>query len=193
MKNRNFFLATISAIFFTFITVITATANAGILLDPYVGYGFGKTKFSSPASIEFDNTATQFGARIAYTVPIFFIGADYMILTGKSKVTSGPGKDSDISGNALYLMVGAHIPLLRGYLGYGVLGNTVVKDSSSEATYTGSSMKLGVGFTGLPFVALNLEYYRDTYNKYKDSVLGDGSCDGTPNTYFLTVSLPLEF
>lgn len=186
MKVRNLLLA-VAGMFF-----ISATASAGILLDPYVGFGAGKGKFTSPAASEFDLGGTEIGARVAYSIPLFFFGADYVMVSGKTKVSSGAGVDSDLSANALYLMVGAHIPLLRGYLGYSVMGSSTIKSSGTETTYTGSSMKVGVGFTGLPFIALNLEYYRDTFNKFKNATT-DGTADGTSDSYFLTVSLPLDF
>ena len=171
---------------------LSSTASAGILIEPYLGYGMGKSKFTSPSAYEGDISGTMLGARVAYTIPIFFFGLDYGMFTGQFKVTSHSVLDYDASASALYLLAGAQIPLIRGYIGYAIMGSSKTKDSSGETTSTGSSMKLGASFTGLPFVALNLEYIRDTYTKSKDAS-SEWSVSGASDIYLLSVSLPLDF
>jgi hypothetical protein len=75
--------------------------------------------------------------------------------------------------------------LLRVYATY-ILSSKA--DTGQPADIEGSGMKLGVGWTGLPFVVINLEMTNRTFDEY----------DGQPltneidlNTYALVVSLPL--
>ena len=70
--------------------------------------------------------------------------------------------------------------------------------SSGDITLSGSALKLGVGFTGLPFVALNLEYIMNDYNKYKSpgvdqSIDSSGYLkDAKMNSILFSLSVPFD-
>ncbi|MNT19450.1 hypothetical protein D3C72_1547100 [compost metagenome] len=57
----------------------------------------------------------------------------------------------------------------------------------------GSGMKIGVGFTGLPFISINLEYIKDDFTKFNGESLDDSFDKFDSTAYLLSVSLPLTF
>jgi hypothetical protein len=171
---------------------LSFSAHADILLEPYLGYGIGKIKMTTPSASESDVSGTAIGARVAYTIPMFFFGLDYSMLMGKLKRTSPSSADFDMTGSGLFAVAGVQIPLIRAWAGYGLMQDFVAKNASGESTTSGTAIKFGAGFTGLPFVSLNLEYLRGTYSKTKASGV-EVSADGTGDIYLLSVSLPLDF
>nr|WP_295905054.1 outer membrane beta-barrel protein [uncultured Bdellovibrio sp.] len=161
----------------------TSVSHAGILIEPYLGYEMGKTK--NPDG-KFDGS--QVGLRLAYAAPIFFWGGlDYTLgVSGTSKPDSLPNEDGKRS--TLYGVVGMDFPiLLRAWVGYGFLDEMKFENSGKAK---GTSYKVGVGFTGLPFISLNLEYVNEKFTELEGvTIPGDTKND----SYVLSVSLPLEF
>lgn len=180
------------------LTCLSLPAKAGLLLEPYLGYGFGKFEQATAfGNSDADTTGTTLGARVGYTFPAFlWLGLDYsMLLSGEAK---GDNSTSDIEGSSLYAVAGIDFPiLLRAYIGYGFLHELKVK-GTPESTYEGSAMKLGVGFTGLPIVSLNLEYIMADYDKVKgggsDASIGSGNLitEAKSSTVMLSVSAPFD-
>jgi hypothetical protein len=164
-------------------------AHAAILLEPYLGYEFGKLKYSGTPSADFDVTSAALGARLGYAFPVVFIAADYSTLLGGSAKDSA-GNKADATGSQLFAEVGAHLPLIRGYLGYGLM-NTLELSSNGTSTKfeNGTAIKAGIGTTILPMVAINLEYITSTYDK----VGGITTSNYKSDLFMLNVSLPFEF
>lgn len=160
----------------------TSVAQAGFMIEPYVGYETGSSKQSgSPDS---DYTGTTLGARLGYGMLGLSFGLDYTMASGTIDETTPP--DTDVDATDMGLFVSYEFPiLLRVYATY-ILSSKA--DVGQPEDIEGSGMKLGVGFTGLPFVVINLEMTNRTFDEY----------DGQPitpeidlNTYALVVSLPL--
>ena len=172
------------------LTVLSSVpAKASILLEPYLGYELGK--HDSPASnSSFDFSSAVLGARLAYEFPVVFVGVDYMTpLGGTAKQTSGGSTSYDVTGSALYAEVGFQLPLIRGYLGYGLLHDETFKNGASTKFDGGTAVKVGIGTTILPAVAINLEYLNSTYEKANGNTLSSNDKD---NYYMLSVSLPFS-
>ncbi|NUN05323.1 MAG: hypothetical protein HUU57_06145 [Bdellovibrio sp.] len=164
-------------------------ANAGILIEPYLGMESGKyTSGTGDGKTEF----TNMGVRVAYTLPVLvWIGADATIgMSGKYKPDSGG--DVDAKRTSIGAVVGVDLPiLLRAWAGVG-LSNEIKVDSADNVKYKGGYTKFGIGFTGLPFVSLNLELIKDDFKDFT-SDLGSGDADLKNDSYMFSVSLPLEF
>ncbi|UXR66140.1 hypothetical protein EZJ49_07740 [Bdellovibrio bacteriovorus] len=159
-----------------------SVSHADVLVEPYLGYEFGKT--TDPDG---KLTGSQLGLRLAYKTPLMlWVGADYtMGVSGEVDPDSTPKEDAKRT--TLSGVVGIDFPiLLRAWLGVGFT-NDLKLDSGK---LTGKNMKLGVGFTGLPFVSLNLEYIKDTWDEFDGNSL---TTDAQNESYVLSVSLPLEF
>ncbi|MFV8258928.1 hypothetical protein ACNQKP_14060 [Bdellovibrio bacteriovorus] len=160
-----------------------SVSHADILLEPYLGYETGKTT-DPDGKID----GTVFGARVAYKTPIMlWVGVDGAFgLSGTSKPDAGGDETSKRS--SVYGVVGIDLPiLLRGWLGVSLKNEVDLEDSGK---LSGKSTKLGVGFTGLPFLSLNLEYLKDTFDELDGNSL---ATDAQSETVMFSVSLPLEF
>jgi hypothetical protein len=164
----------------------SSVSHAGIMLEPYLGYEMGTTK-DNDGKLD----GTQLGLRLAWTAPImFWAGLDYtMGVSAKFKPDASGAPDSDAKRSTLYAVAGVDFPiLLRAWFGYGFKNELKLDDYDQKLE--GTSTKLGVGFTGLPFVSLNLEYLMEDYDKVNGNSLSTHSKN---NAYVLSVSLPWEF
>lgn len=166
----------------------SSVSHAGVMVEPYLGYEMGT--FKDPDG---KMDGTQLGLRLAWTAPLmFWAGLDYtMGVSGKFKPDSSILPDSDGTRTTAYLVAGVDFPiLLRGWVGYGFTNTLKLGSEYGSEKYEGTSTKLGVSFTGLPFICLNLEYVMDEYKK----LAGIDLPTNAKNTaYVLSVSLPWEF
>lgn len=170
---------------FAVVMGFASVSNAGLLIEPYLGYEMGT--FKDAAEGKMDGTAL--GARVAWTAPIFFwAGLDYtMGVSAKYKPDASGQADSDAKRSTLHAVVGVDFPiLLRAWVGQSLMNEVKLDDT----TIKGSSTKLGVGFTGLPFISLNLEYIMETFDKNSQ---GDFATKPKNTAYLISVSLPWEF
>lgn len=161
-----------------------STASADILLEPYLGYYMGKYKASSST----DMSGLGYGARVGYQQLGFMVGLDYM--TGKWTDKAKPS--NDVTPSSFGVFVGYNFPiLLRVYGAYGFSNSLKFEQGGSTAKNEGTPrIKLGVGYTALPLVAINLEYITGTY----DEVNGRSrTTDLTETTYGVNVSVPFAF
>jgi hypothetical protein len=149
------------------LSLAAVSAHAGLLIEPYLGYQAGSLKTTEGSMGANPNTAHDdtssgltFGGRLGITFPLLFIAADYSTTNGKS------GSDNMIL-NQLGATAGLAVPFFRAYLGYSFMNDAKLQRSTGDVTLSGSALKAGVGFTGLPFISLNLEYIMNTFNKYK--------------------------
>ncbi|MEK6629090.1 MAG: hypothetical protein AABY53_10735 [Bdellovibrionota bacterium] len=147
-------LATITAL-----TLLSLSAHAGILIDPYIGY-----TVSGSTSSNFTITGSDMGARLGFTNMGLGFGVDATVAgthTYKDATTS-----TDYTRSNMGVFVSYHFPILvRGYATYFVNS----KISSSAASATGTATKLGVQYTGFPLIAIGVEYYNMAY---KDAEIG---------------------
>lgn len=176
---------------------VSSVASAGILVEPYIGFEKGKTvQESGVNSTTHDGTAAVIGGRFGYTLPIlFWLGLDYSLTSGgkgKSANTSLYA-DVDYKRSDLYLVAGFDFPILvRAWLGYGLM-NDLTADQSGTSTKVngGTHTKIGVGFTGLPFVSVNLELYNHAPTKSDGNAFAAGTSFKDAG-FTLTASLPLD-
>jgi hypothetical protein len=160
----------------------TSTSHAALMVEPYIGYEMGS---GSIGSTDFKVTGTDLGLRLGYHTGLMFWGAlDYTMGTGTLDPDTGPNQDAKRS--SLGAVIGVDLPILfRVWAGYGFTDDVKMDSDTMKGKYT----KLGVGFTALPFVSLNLEVISD---KWDDSANG-GDPDAKNTSYLLSVSLPLNF
>lgn len=173
---------------------IIKPANAGLLIEPVLGYNFSKLDGY------FDEKAygPSFGGRLGYQNLGFQLGLD--VMKSSQNVDDNKFKDK-LSTTEYAAFVGFEFPiLLRVYAGYIFAGSAdtqVMADLGLGAgsqkykvehdTITGT--KIGVGFTGLPFVDINFEYRKGSL---KDGKIGgyDIEDDQDYSTYMVGISLP---
>ncbi|MFS4457825.1 hypothetical protein [Bdellovibrio sp. HCB2-146] len=163
----------------------TSTSHADILVEPYLGYEMGSGETSG---VDFKSDGVNMGLRLGWKSPLMlWIAGEYNLgVSGNFK--PDVGSDESTKRNVLGAVVGIDFPiLLRGWIGYG-FSNEIKGDNS---TLKGTNTKIGVGFTGLPFVSLNFEYIKDDFKDVETSG-GTTDFDGNHSSYMLSVSLPLE-
>lgn len=166
----------------------TGAANADLLIEPHIGFEAGK--FSSAEATASGNSI---GARIAYKFPLFvWVGLDAdMGVSGKYKPVLGT--EADMKRNSYYGVLGVNLPiLLRGWIGYGISDQFVI-DSPVNSTMKANSTKIGLGFTFLPLVSLNVEYIKGTVSEITGGTLANSSPSTTSESFLVSLSLPLYF
>lgn len=143
------------------------TARADILIEPVIGYNFG-TKIEIGEGSDTDSysggSGPSFGGRLGYTQLGFQLGLDYL---SSSIDMDDKDFDKNIDTSEWAAFVGFEFPImLRVYAGYifSATGETEASDIKVEMS-KGSGYKAGLGFTGLPFVDINIEYRAGTFDE----------------------------
>ena len=163
-------------------------AKADLLLEPYLGYEMGKGDAKSGNDLE--TQFTNMGARIGYSTPLMLWFALDVNLGMSGKLKPDSGSSSAAKRTTYGVVAGLDFPiLLRGWVGYGFTNE--INDTDNSAKYKGTNTKVGVGFTGLPFVSLNVEYIKDDFKDYEISG-NTTNANLDHSSYMLSVSLPLE-
>ncbi len=176
----------------TSVAVLSARpAQASLLLEPYLGYELGKLEYTGTPNASFDLSSAALGLRLGVAFPVFFVAADYSFLVGgSSKQNDANSTKWDASGNQLFVEVGAQLPLVRAYVGYGLMNTFELKNNGTTNKFEGgTAIKAGVGTTIMPMFAVNLEYINSSYDK----INGNSPSDSKSNYFMLNLSLPFEF
>ncbi|MES2857126.1 MAG: hypothetical protein V4692_14755 [Bdellovibrionota bacterium] len=168
--------------------LVANQAKAALLIEPYVGYGMGKAEGILMTNISSYNdsyvtTATMFGGRVGIAIPLLFVAADYSMMTGTAK---NGVLSYNISGTTIGAIAGVSIPFLRVWAGYN-FSKTFKEITEAK----GKGLRAGIGFTGLPFISINLEYMTTTYEKSSLQTAATG--DANDSFALLSISLPMEF
>jgi hypothetical protein len=175
-------LGLLVALFFS----LTQAAQASLLVEPLIGYNFNG-KLGTDAS---RGSGTSYGGRLGYQNMGFQLGLDY--LNSTMDYGRGWGNNADFTSNEYGIFVGYKFPILvRVYAAYIFSANGEV---GSYELSEGSGTKIGAGFTGLPFVNINLEYRRGTFGKSQVSgQAANNSANVDFSALLLSLSLPLNF
>lgn len=162
---------------------LSLSAFAGGYIEPYVGYETGKIKVNA-ISYEEDLKGMTFGGKLGYSSLGLALGLDYM--KGNLEVQDNPVADfktTDIGAFVQYTF-----PVLVKASASYFFSSKGEDDNST--TFKGSGYKIGAGFTGLPFVTINLDMINIHYNEV-DGTSTDPDADR--KTYMLSVGLPFNF
>lgn len=174
------------------------TAKASLLIEPLVGYSLS-TKVDIKKNNSLGLTGEEysggmgpsFGGRLGYQKLGFQVGLDYLHST-----IDMDDKDfaDDVTMNEWAAFVGFEFPILvRVYAGYIFSADAESKsDGTPDEKMTfkdGTGAKVGVGFTLLPFLDINLEYRRGTFSEWK---VGPTKVDSEVDysSYMIALSLP---
>jgi hypothetical protein len=164
-------------------------AQAGLLIEPVLGYSFGKIQTDTQGSTEEKGNGLSYGGRLGYQKLGFQLGLDYLNSTYGMK---DEDFTKDLSASEWALFAGFEFPVLaRVYAGYIFSANGETAYDNNKITLSdGTGVKLGVGFTLLPFLDINVEYRKGTYSKFKQAGVGSMNVDTDFNAFMLGVSLP---
>ena len=173
--------------------VCSSVAFAGFHLEPYAAFA---------ASGEWDNglrtdkiSMTNFGTKLGYQSSFGLqVGGDIQLGSGTFKTASAGQQDLKAASAAFGAYLGYQTFFgLRGYAHY-LFSSAVALDDSINSALVGNGIKLGVGYSIIPWLALNLEYHSMQYGKSK-SDLGDATLNPKykTNFIFVAVSFPFNF
>lgn len=155
-------------------------AQAGFLIEPYANIIVTGKQSSN------DLSGSVLGGRFGWDFLGFSLGLDAE-LAGGIKSESG-GSSTTLTPGSMGLFAAYQFPiLLRGYVTYSPLW----KAKTSSLENTGNSTKIGVQYTGLPFVAIGVETVNFNITKQKSGGV-ESDVDGTGNYTSLVISLPFS-
>lgn len=174
----------ILALLSAFILVGAAqTASAGVHLEPYVGYAKGSWEQGAAGA---DYTGVVYGGRLGYTMLGLAGGVEYM----GGNLSDDAVISSDITPADLGLWVGYTFPILiRAYATYFFEAKSSFKNVTGTSKVEGTGMKLGVGFTFLPFLSVNLEYLTNEFDENQNGAL---TTKINSKATMVTLSVPLD-
>ncbi len=165
-----------------FIFQFSQKAEASILLEPYLGYTLAKY---DDGSNKYDANGPVYGFRFGYELPALWFALDFMGTKQSVEFSSG-NKDGDAS--RIGVVAGITVPMgIRVWGGYYIKDEFKVQDNGK---YSGSGLKVGVGFRLIPLLHLNFEYLMSTYDEHNGSSMAS---DDDLNSLIVSVSVPLSF
>lgn len=174
-----------------FAIFLSVKSEASLLIEPHLDYNLagGTTR----NAVIYKYSGAQYGARLGVQYFGLMGGLAYNLSNYTLKETPVVA-NSDIKQTELGFFVGYSAPvLLRAWLGYY---------TSSKQTFTnndyrsGHTTEFGVGFTGFPFISINLMYRMLSLdNSYLASNATSSAITPAyaPSEIVLGVSLPLTF
>lgn len=169
---------------FTMMVCLTSVAQAGILLEPYFSL-IVSGKSSNTSDLKY--SGNSIGARVGWSMLGFSVGLD-ALLSGTATAKNNSGSNSYNPGGYGIFAAYQFPVLVRGYISY--FPSATAKFDSYELS--GTSNKIGVQFTGLPFVALGIEAETVNITKSKSGGVTTNSKDTVTFTNFV-VSAPFNF
>lgn len=158
--------------------------HAGVLIEPFAGITIqGNAKPDDSAY-----SGQVMGARLGYTNLGLMLGLDYRQANITVEQTTG---DIDFSHSIYNFFIGYQLPVMLRFWYAHTIGGEGSVDSMNAKYSEPSGSVIGVGFTGLPFLSLNLEVSNFAFGKVDVSgVSADSQLEG--QHYLLSVSFPLS-
>lgn len=150
-------------------TTFSGAARASLLIEPHVGYILGGNADYNGADVSYNGP--DYGARLGGQWLGVMAGLDYTHSTFAAdfKTTAGSG-ELERKRDMIGIFAGYNFPiLLRAWATYyfsAKTSNTQTNSFGTNGNYTkGNATELGIGFTGLPFLSLNLSYRMSTHDE----------------------------
>lgn len=170
------------------ISFVGICAQAGILIEPHIGYDMTRVVKNAVATPTVDSgfktNAPTFGARIGYTTSkMVWFGADVDYATGKNAYNNTTVNSTNFSFTRTdgYALIGIDFPkFIRGWAGYGFSSKMTLQTTGGDTVVTGTSMKGGIGLTIIPKVSINAEY---VVRNMTDEKIGSAASTKVSTTY----------
>lgn len=182
--------------------VIGFSVQAGVLVEPYLGLGFGGNGHYKVGSTRTDidyNLSPVAGLRAGYSMWNINLGIDasYQKATLGGQSLSGNNiitiADKKISKSQIGIFLGYNLAIPMRVWGTYYFTGSMDYNSSNEAYNSGSGYAFGTSYTGLPIVAINLEYRVMKYDKHTTAAGVEGSADARLGEMLLSASVPFDF
>ena len=172
-----------------FCLFLTLPANANFFVEPYAGMGKSISDDIQDLDTSFDSFSFSPGLRVGTMKLLGLISAGGDISYQDSTAEEDGGRELSLTRMDYGLFVGANLPILfRGFAKY-IFSSSL--DIGDNKVIGASGYGLGVGYTGLPFLVLNLEYKNLTWSKVSTDDVERNS-DGEISEIFLSLSFPIK-
>jgi len=152
--------------------IYTANAQAGLLVEPIIGYNITGVKYKTASATL--GTAAQglvYGGRLGFVIlDTIFIAADYTSGELSWEPEGAVQTEIDAKLTRFGITAGMDVPVLPLRVWAGSFKSDFSADNNIAGKYDfsdGDGIKLGVGLTFLPFIDINFEYYTAEYDTYK--------------------------
>lgn len=156
-----------------------SAAQALLYLEPYAGYRLSSFDITAAGqTYEFSQSGIGYGARVGTSlIPFITVGLQYEMGTygldlDTSGVTSNLSTEEYDSTHMGIFAAFTSLPLVNVWGTYFLSSNLEVSKAGSNAvgdTIKGSGYGLGAGFTGLPFLSINVDYRMFSYDKFESA------------------------
>jgi hypothetical protein len=159
-------------------------AKAGVLVEPFVGYGTGSWKLNSVST---NQSGVDYGGRLGWNFDGFLIGGDYV---GGSFKDNQTGNNNNITAQDIGGFLGFEVKrvTVRGAYNFNSQG-TYAPTSGTNSVWKGNSFSASVGFAIVSHISLNLDFMSGTY----DTLNGVKQSNNlTNNIYSVRLSFPFE-
>ena len=168
---------------------LTLSANAKLFLEPYMGFGKATSEQISNPSVTFDSFSINPGLKVGMATMLRLVSAGIEISYQDSMVEN-PREELNLERMDYALFAGFDFPVLFRVFGKYILQSNL--DIGNTEIVNPSGYGLGLGYTGLPFLSLNLEYRNLSWNKIRTNDF-EANNDGEISEVILSLSLPLKF
>lgn len=180
--------------------LLMTSSYAGFHVEPILGYTLlSDGEIDSASGTEYSFSGPSLAGRVGFSTLGFSVGAYYGFSTGGTYKAEGGGASVEYDADKTDMGVFAayEFPILvKVYAQYFVNSKFEIDFNSGPSEYKGSGHALGVGFTGLPFVDLNLELRNYTYDELEQSGSSfdlDSNNEFKMSEIFASVSVPFDF
>ncbi len=185
------------------LVLFSLQSKASLLIEPHVAYGIlGTSDYSVLGNtVKLTYSGPQYGARLGFQTFGLMGGIDYTRSSLKYKQEFlGATYESDNNRDQIGAFIGYKFPILLrvwgGYYFSDKVTSTTTNSQGNNGDYTsGSGTEIGIGFTGLPFLSVNLMYRTSSYDTDYDASNGTKTTISPAlktNEIALGVSLPLN-
>ena len=183
-----------------YVLTLSFTVEAGFLIEPFLGYISGSGEAGSTISVDYDYSTPTYGAKLGYSMLGLSLGADYSM---------APEFDLEAKTGSITVKDKHEMTKLGGFIGYDLpamfrvsanyFADVTLEDTDGSDVgdeLSGSGYGLALGYTGLPFVSINVHYNMYTLDESKDASDGTTSSLGANeidiNEIMLSLSLPID-
>jgi|GEM_PF-7032822 hypothetical protein len=173
------------------VSIVTSAAQAGIYLEPYIGYDSSTSKgeitITAPAQAVYDADAeeagAQFGAKIGYATGSWIFGVDFL---------TGELVDKE-DNEATHMNTGVFAThrfnnVFSATLGY-IAASSIKRD---DLEVTGSGFRVGLSTQVHARMKINLDYLMTNYDKL-DNEGSEGKSDIDTSSIVLSLGFPVQF
>ncbi len=166
---------------------LSSSISQAVYIEPYLGMIVSGTMKTVGSTTESDLKGNGMGLKLGWNFAGLAVGVDYS-MGSMEEDASGVTTDSKFTNLGAFADFDFPVVPIHIYGAY-ILKSTIDPDNSTT-NVLGKGMKLGAGFTGLPFVAINLDYSTLKYDETDPA--SAGSFEINANVVMLSVSLPLN-